>query len=138
MGPRGKSDPDRDADLCNFAGDCDFGSDGARYPRPQRVRRRTVRKRENIMTLLGKVIQIDVSGASAVQPYVVLWDNPFVDLGGELPEIWGSAVRNLWRMAFDSGTGPLWIGDVRQNSVEEISVVSYGGNYSWNLIKGNS
>jgi hypothetical protein len=41
------------------------------------------------MTLLGKVIQIDVSGASAVQPYVVLWDNPFVDLGGELPEIWG-------------------------------------------------
>ena len=41
-------------------------------------------------------------------------------------------------MAFDSGTGPLWIGDVRQNSVEEISVVSYGGNYSWNLIEGNS
>ena len=93
---------------------------------------------QNVMTLLGKVIRIDVSGASAVQPYVVPSDNPFVDVDGALPEIWALGLRNPWRMAFDSGTGALWVGDVGQNAVEEISVVSRGGNYGWNTMEGNA
>ena len=89
------------------------------------------------MTLLGKVIRIDVSGASAAQPYVVPSDNPFVELDGALPEIWALGLRNPWRMAFDPETGALWVGDVGQGQVEEISVVSGGRNYGWDIMEGD-
>ncbi|MBT5775195.1 MAG: glucose sorbosone dehydrogenase [Dehalococcoidia bacterium] len=93
---------------------------------------------QNMMTLLGKVIRIDVSSASTGQPYVVPSNNPWVDTDGALPEIWALGLRNPWRMAFDSATGALWVGDVGQNAVEEVSVVSRGGNYGWNTMEGNA
>ena len=92
---------------------------------------------QNMMTLLGKMIRIDVSAASVAQRYVVPSNNPWVDTDGALPEIWALGLRNPWRMAFDSGTGALWVGDVGQNAVEEVSVVSRGGNYGWNTMEGN-
>ncbi len=92
---------------------------------------------QDMMTLLGKVIRIDVSGASAAQPYVVPSDNPFVELDGALPEIWALGLRNPWRMAFDPETGALWVGDVGQGQVEEISVVSGGRNYGWEIMEGD-
>jgi len=87
--------------------------------------------------LLGKMIRIDVSEASAAEPYMAPSDNPFVNVGGARPEIWALGLRNPWRMAFDAGTGSLWVGDVGQNAVEEISVVSRGGNYGWDIVEGN-
>ena len=92
---------------------------------------------QDLSTLLGSIIRIDVSGASAGQPYVVPSNNPFVNVAGAAPEIWALGLRNPWRMAFDSGTGALWVGDVGQGAVEEVSVVSRGGNYGWNTMEGN-
>jgi glucose/arabinose dehydrogenase len=93
---------------------------------------------QNMMTLLGKIIRIDVSGASAGQRYVVPSNNPWVDTDGALPEIWALGLRNPWRMAFDSQTGALWVGDVGQGAVEEVSVVTAGGNYGWNTMEGDA
>lgn len=92
---------------------------------------------QNIATLLGSVIRIDVRDASAAEPYVIPADNPFVGVAGAREEIWAFGLRNPWRMAFDPQTGALWAGDVGQGAVEEIDVVERGANYGWNRLEGS-
>jgi glucose/arabinose dehydrogenase len=92
---------------------------------------------QNLGSLLGKVIRIDVSRkGDNGEPYAVPADNPFVGREGALPEIWASGTRNIWRMAFDPKTGDLWAGDVGQNIYEEVSLIKRGGNYGWNAREG--
>ena len=93
---------------------------------------------QNLETLLGTVIRIDVSNASAEEPYVIPPDNPMVDREGARPEIWAYGLRNPWRMSFDSETALLWAGDVGQNHLEEIDVILPGRNYGWNITEGTS
>ena len=90
---------------------------------------------QNTATLLGSVLRLDVSNASAAAPYAVPPSNPFVGSAGA-DEIWAYGFRNPWRMAFDAATGELWAGDVGQNQIEEIDVVRAGGNYGWNRLEG--
>jgi len=92
---------------------------------------------QDLGTLLGSIIRIDVSNASAGQPYVAPSDNPFVNVAGARDEIWALGLRNPWRMAFDASTGKLWVGDVGQGAVEEVGVVTRGGNYGWNTMEGD-
>lgn len=93
---------------------------------------------QNLETLLGKMLRIDVNQASG---YSIPGDNPFVDKENILPEIWAYGLRNPWRHSFDRKTGDLWIADVGQNKWEEIhwrSSDSVGGeNYGWRLMEGN-
>ena len=92
---------------------------------------------QNPGTLLGTVIRIDVRDASPERPYAIPPDNPFLDRDGVPPEVWAYGLRNPWRMSFDRETGLLWVGDVGQNEVEEVSVVVSGGNYGWNVMEGS-
>ena len=92
---------------------------------------------QNLGTLLGKIIRIDVRNASADRPYIVPVDNPFVGRAGARGEVWAYGLRNPWRMAFDPTTGGLWAGDVGQNAVEEIDVMAGGGNFGWNIVEGD-
>ena len=85
-------------------------------------------------TLLGSIIRIDVRNASAGTPYEVPGDNPFVGEVGVAPEVWAYGVRNPWRMSWDGGT--LWVGDVGQGAVEEVSIVSGGDNLGWEPPRG--
>ena len=93
---------------------------------------------QNLATLLGTVIRIDVSNASAEEPYVIPPDNPMLEREGARPEIWAYGLRNPWRMSFDNETGLLWAGDVGQNHFEEIDVILPGRNYGWNITEGTS
>ena len=93
---------------------------------------------QDIGTLLGSVIRIDVRGASAEEPYAVPADNPMVDREGARPEIWAYGMRNPWRMSFDGETGFLWAGDVGQDRAEEIDIIQPGGNFGWNITEGKS
>ncbi|MEW9899941.1 PQQ-dependent sugar dehydrogenase [Chitinivorax sp. PXF-14] len=94
---------------------------------------------QNLAVLLGKLLRLDVSQASAAQPYAIPADNPFANQAGKRGEIWAYGLRNPWRYAFDGGT--LYIADVGQDQHEEVDVVSaaQGGlNFGWNLTEGNS
>lgn len=93
---------------------------------------------QNLESLLGKMLRIDVSKSSRTEPYVVPADNP--SFGAEArPEIWSVGLRNPWRFAFDSANGDLYIGDVGQNAIEEVNLQPAGrggDNYGWKLREG--
>lgn len=94
-------------------------------------------------TLLGKILRIDVESSTTL-PYVIPTSNPFLTTNDPTDqirdEIWASGLRNPWRFSFDRQTGDLYIGDVGQNTFEEINfqpVGSNGGeNYGWKILEG--
>jgi glucose/arabinose dehydrogenase len=92
---------------------------------------------QNLDSLLGKMLRIDVSSASIVQPYTIPASNPFAHQPGRRPEIWAYGLRNPWRFAFDGGQ--LYIADVGQDRREEVDLAAVGAagiNYGWNLMEG--
>ncbi len=93
---------------------------------------------QDVGTLLGSVIRIDVRAASANEPYAIPPDNPMIGREEARPEIWAYGMRNPWRMSFDRETGFLWAGDVGQSHAEEVDVVVAGANYGWNITEGTS
>ena len=91
---------------------------------------------QDLGTLLGSVIRIDVRESSPQQPYAIPPDNPFVGVDGARDEIWAYGFRNPWRMAFDPETGALWLGDVGFIDNEEVNRVGRGANHGWNVAEG--
>lgn len=95
---------------------------------------RTMGNGQDLNTLLGKILRIDVNSADS---YEIPADNPFVDQDGIRPEIWAFGFRNPWRMSFDlEGGRQLFVADVQQNSFEEVNIVTRGGNYGWRIKEG--
>ena len=80
---------------------------------------------QNLTTLLGSILRIDVDHKSKDRNYAIPSDNPFI--GKQVPagprgamvpardEIYAYGLRNIWRMSFDSKTGTFWVADVGQN-----------------------
>ncbi len=92
---------------------------------------------QNLSTLLGSILRIDVANLNDTGRYRVPEDNPFVGIEGARPEIWAYGLRNPWRFAFDPESGRLWAGDVGQNAFEEIDIIEPGANYGWGVMEGS-
>ena len=92
---------------------------------------------QNLRTMLGKMLRIDVDQQANGNAYAVPADNPFVNrTDGTRPEIWAYGFREPWRFSFDSLTHDLWVGDVGQDRIEEVDLVRAGENYGWNVYEG--
>ena len=95
---------------------------------------------QNLTTLLGKMLRIDVDNTSNGNNYAIPADNPFFGNPSALEEIWAYGLRNPWRFSFDRETNDMWIGDVGQGDNEEINLVAStdsGINYGWRCYEGN-
>lgn len=96
------------------------------------------RNGQNRQTLLGKILRIDPR-PSGGRPYTVRSPGPVGK--GSLPEICDYGLRNPWRFSFDRATEALLIGDVGQDTREEIDYVPAdrvcGNNFGWSAFEGN-
>ncbi len=87
--------------------------------------------------LLGKILRINPV-ESGGQPYSTPADNLVQEMAGAAPEIWDYGLRNPFRRTFDACTGDMYIGDVGQDTYEEIDVEKMGEghkNYGWNTME---
>lgn len=84
---------------------------------------------------LGKILRINVNGATQAQPYQVPAGNPFGNA------VYALGLRNPFRWSFDRQTGDAWIGDVGQGAREEIDYVPAGqlggANFGWRCYEGD-
>lgn len=95
------------------------------------------RNAQNLNSLLGKLLRLDVSGAVAGAPYAIPLSNPYFGQIGRRPEIWAAGLRNPWRYTFDGGK--IYIADVGQDRIEEVDIspdAASGLNYGWNIMEG--
>lgn len=101
---------------------------------------------QNLKTLHGKIIRIDVRDTSGQPRYRIPPGNPYANRSRtchedgssnqECPEIYAYGFRNPWRWSFDRATGALWVGDVGEKSREEVNRIDLGGNYGWRCYEG--
>lgn len=90
---------------------------------------------QNLRSLLGKILRVDVEHATNEHPYAIPADNPFRGRNEAREEIWAYGLRNPWRFSFD-GKGRLVVADVGQNAWEEVDILSRGDNAGWNTREG--
>ncbi len=124
----------------HFGGQLAFGPDGFLYfatgdggggGDPQR-------NAQNYLSLLGKMLRIDVANTSGAQRYSIPTSNPYAGMSSRRNEIWAVGLRNPWRFSFDGDQ--LYIADVGQGWREEVNIagVSQAGlNYGWNTMEGS-
>lgn len=93
---------------------------------------------QNPASAFGKILRIDPSGTnSRNKKYGIPASNPFVRSAGTLPEIYALGLRNPQRVAWDPRNGSMFVSDIGQNVVEEISPVMPGANLGWNRWEGS-
>jgi hypothetical protein len=95
---------------------------------------------QNMASIFGKILRIDPAGRNSTNgKYGIPADNPFVSGGpaGALKEIYASGMRNPQRFGWDSANGRLYVADIGQGTVEELSPVPKGGNLGWNVWEGS-
>jgi hypothetical protein len=95
---------------------------------------------QNLSSAFGKILRIDPLGSnSANGEYGIPAMNPFASDGkaNTLGEIFASGVRNPQRFAWDPKNGNLFVADIGQNIVEEVSIATAGADLGWNDWEGS-
>ena len=102
---------------------------------------------QDLTNLLGKILRINPHATTAPNgQYGIPSDNPLANAesvggatgcaDGACDEIYAWGFRNPFRFSFDTGTGAMYVGDVGQNDIEEVDVVTAGNNYGWPIKEG--
>ena len=95
---------------------------------------------QNLSSPFGKILRIDPLGRdSANGRYGIPALNPFVNDGNAatLGEVYAYGVRNPQRFGWDPRNGNLFLADIGQNIVEDLSLVTGGANLGWNTWEGS-
>ncbi|MBL7733560.1 MAG: PQQ-dependent sugar dehydrogenase [Chitinophagaceae bacterium] len=97
---------------------------------------------QNGLSLLGKMIRIDVNNFLTPPYYIIPADNPYTTDPNVDDHIWSLGLRNPWRWSFDRNTNDMWIADVGQGNWEEVNFRPAAGtgaiNYGWRCYEGNA
>lgn len=94
---------------------------------------------QNINSLLGKMIRLDINNVPPTQTpqYNIPPTNPYAGATAGADEIYAVGLRNPYRWSFDrGGTGQLWLADVGQGALEEVDIITLGGNFGWRVYEG--
>lgn len=92
---------------------------------------------QDLSTIPGSMIRIDVDHPTGETPYSIPPDNPFLHVKDACPEIWAYGLRNPWRICVDAKTGDLWAGNNGQDLWETAHVIHRGENYGWSIMEGS-
>jgi len=95
---------------------------------------------QNLNNAFGKILRLDPLGNnSANGKYGIPASNPFVNDNDPktLGEIYAYGVRNPQKLFWDSKNGNMFMSDIGQDTVEEISPVKAGANLGWNVWEGS-
>jgi hypothetical protein len=93
---------------------------------------------QNLGLAFGKVFRLNPLGNnSRNKKYGIPPANPFVNTAGALPEIYAYGVRNPQRFFWDPKNGNMFLSDIGQDIVEEVSLVTSGANLGWNVWEGS-
>jgi glucose/arabinose dehydrogenase len=95
---------------------------------------------ENLKSLSGKLLRINVDSHCGRIAYCIPSNNPFARSSAASHEIFDYGLRNAWRASVDRADGTLWLGDVGQDTYEEIDHVSTRGgkDFGWSCKEGNA
>ena len=94
---------------------------------------------QNFASVKGKMLRFDIDSP---QTNYIPAANPYQYPNDNIPDqIIAVGLRNPWKFSFDRQTGDVWIGDVGQDSYEEVSFAPFGTfenrNYGWSCYEGN-
>ncbi|MGH9257677.1 MAG: PQQ-dependent sugar dehydrogenase [Vicinamibacterales bacterium] len=93
---------------------------------------------QNLGSPFGKILRIDPLGSTSGNgKYGIPARNPFVGKAGVLGEIYVYGLRNPQRFGWDPRNGNLFVADIGQNIVEELSLAPAGANLGWNKWEGS-
>lgn len=93
---------------------------------------------QDLSSGFGKILRIDPLGSDSENgAYGIPPDNPFRNNGQALDEIYAYGMRNPQRFGWDAANGDMFVADIGQNTVEEVSPVPRGGNLGWNIWEGS-
>ena len=94
---------------------------------------------QDLTNIFGSILRIIPTDDGA---YIIPETNPFLDNKEIWSEIWVYGLRNVWRFSFDKLNGDMYLGDVGQNSWEEINYIASGDNsginFGWNIMEASS
>jgi hypothetical protein len=92
---------------------------------------------QNLQSLLGKMLRININDTTALNRYVIPTSNPFYNNPAQgMEELFTWGMRNPWKYSQDPVTGLIYAGDVGQNIWEEIDIIQNGKNYGWRIMEG--
>jgi glucose/arabinose dehydrogenase len=119
---------DTAADIWHQGGDLVFGSDGYLYISVgDHLLPATAQRLDSFN---GKILRVRSDGT-------VPTDNPFYDgTGPNKDAVWSLGLRNPFRITIDASTGRMYIGDVGQDTWEEVDLGARGANYGWPTCEG--
>ena len=93
--------------------------------------------RQDPTTPLGSLLRLELDSHLAVSGAP---GNPYLDGVDGHPWVFATGIRNPFRFSIDPATGEMWVADVGQACVEEISVIDpatdAGANLGWSVYEG--
>jgi glucose/arabinose dehydrogenase len=117
------------ADIWHQGGDLHFGPDGKLYVSVGD--HLLPASSQDLSSYNGKILRLNSDGTAPT-------DNPFYDGSGPNKDaVWALGFRNPFRFSFDSANGRMYVGDVGQDSWEEVDLTVRGANYGWPTCEGS-